>query len=153
MGAMNHGPDGPASGGQPGSHQGVRYLSGGNPQIPKGDGEAPVRAYIEALDGWKREIVEGFDALVTRTVPGVRKAVRWNSPFYGVEGKGWFANVHCFTRYVKVTFFAGAQLEPEPPGRGKDPSARWVDIPPGGFDGAQLEAWVRQAAALPGWGS
>lgn len=128
-----------------------RMLAGGNPQIPKGDGEAPVRAYIEALDGWKREIVEGFDALVTRTVPGVKKAVRWNSPFYGVEGQGWFANVHCFTKYVKVTFFAGSKLVPEPPGRGKDPDARWVDLPAGGFDAAQLEAWIRQAAALPGW--
>lgn len=133
------------------SRERPRMLAGGNPQIPKGDGEAPVRAYIEALDGWKRDIVEGFDALVTRTVPGVKKAVRWNSPFYGVEGQGWFASVHCLTKYVKVTFFAGSKLVPEPPGRGKDPDARWVDIPAGGFDAAQLEEWVRQAAALPGW--
>lgn len=99
-------------------------LAGRNPQIPKGDGEAPVRAYIEALDGWKREIGERFDAIVTRTVPEVRKAVRWNSPFYGVEGNGWFASVHCFTRFVKVTFFAGALLTPPPPGRGKSPRIR-----------------------------
>ncbi len=128
-----------------------RMLAGGNPQIPKGDGPAPVRAYIAALSGWKREVVEGLDALIERTVPGVRRAVRWNSPFYGVEGNGWFCNVHCLTKAVKVTFFRGAELEPEPPGRGKDPDARWVNIPEGGFDAAQLEAWVRQAAARPGW--
>jgi hypothetical protein len=130
-----------------------RLLAGGNPQIPKGDGEAPVRAYIAAMPGWKREVGEQFDALVERVVPGVKRAVRWNSPFYGVEGQGWFCNVHCLTKAVKVTFFRGAQLEPEPPGRGKDPAARWVDIPEGGFAALapQLEAWVRQAAALPGW--
>lgn len=133
--------------------EGPRLLAGGNPQIPKGDGDAPVQAYIAAMPGWKQEIGRRFDALVERTVPGVKKAVRWNSPFYGVEGLGWFCSVHCLTRAVKVTFFAGAGLEPEPPGKGKDPDARWVDIPEGGFDAleAQLEAWVRQAAARPGW--
>jgi hypothetical protein len=130
-----------------------RLLAGGNPQIPKGDGDAPVQAYIAAMPGWKQEVGRRFDALVERAVPGVKKAVRWNSPFYGVEGLGWFCSVHCLTRAVKVTFFAGAALEPEPPGKGKDPDARWVDIPEGGFDALeqQLEAWVRQAAARPGW--
>lgn len=127
-------------------------LSGGNPQIPKGDGDAPVQAYVAAMPGWKRELGERLDALVTREVPTVRKAVRWNSPFYGMEGQGWFLSFHVFTRYVKVTFFAGAALQPPPPGRGKDADGRWVDIFEGGLDEAQMAAWVRQAAALPGWG-
>ncbi len=128
----------------------VVLLSGGNPQIAKGDGDAPVQAYIAAMPGWKQEIGRRLDALISRAVPRVRKAVRWNSPFYGVDG--WFLGVHCLTKYVKVTFFAGMSLRPVPPGgTPKSKEARWVDIYEGKFDEAQLEAWVRQAAALPGW--
>ena len=126
-------------------------LSGGNPQIAKADGDVPVQAYIAAMPGWKSDVGRRLDALIVRTVPDVRKCVRWNSPFYGVEGRGWFLNVHVFTRYVKVTFFRGASLRPVPPGSGKDRDARWVDIHEGGLDEAQMAAWVRQAAALPGW--
>lgn len=127
-------------------------LSGGNPQIAKGDGDGPVQAYIAAMPGWKREVGRRLDALIAENVPNVQKAVRWNSPFYGVEGQGWFASFHVFTRYIKVTFFAGAKLQPAPPGRGKDEAARWVDIYEGGLDEAQMAEWIRQAAALPGWG-
>ena len=130
---------------------GVRLLSGGNPQIPKGDGDAPVQAYIAAMPGWKSEVGRLLDELISRTVPGVRKAVRWNSPFYGVEGQGWFLSCHVFTRFIKVTFFRGSELRPEPPGSGKDPDARWLDIHEDGFDEAQFEEWLRQAAVLPGW--
>ncbi len=126
-------------------------LSGGNPQIAKANGDAPVQAYIAAMPGWKSDVGRRLDVLIVRTVPDVRKCVRWNSPFYGVEGRGWFLNVHVFTRYVKVTFFRGASLRPVPPGSGKDRDARWVDIHEGALDEAQMAAWVRQAAALPGW--
>ena len=126
-------------------------LSGGNPQIPKGDGDAPVQAYIAAMPEWKQDIGRRLDDLIVRTVPGVRKAVRWNSPWYGVEGQGWFASYHVFTGYVKVTFLNGASLRPVPPGSGKDPDSRWVDIHEGELDEAQMAEWVRQAAALPGW--
>ena len=126
-------------------------LSGGNPQIAKADGDAPVQAYIAAMPGWKSEVGRRLDDLIVRTVPDVRKAVRWNSPFYGVEGEGWFLNCHVFTRHVKVTFFRGASLDPKPPLSGKDPDARWVNIYESKFDGAQLETWIRQAAAIPGW--
>ena len=126
-------------------------LLGGNPQIAKADGDAPVQAYIAAMPGWKSDVGRRLDELIVRTVPEVQKCVRWNSPFYGVEGRGWFLNVHVFTRYVKVTFFKGASLRPVPPGSGKDKDARWVDIHEGGLDEAKLAAWVRQAAALPGW--
>ena len=126
-------------------------LSGGNPQIAKADGDAPVQAYIAAMPGWKSGVGRRLDELVVRTVPDVRKCVRWNSPFYGVEGRGWFLNVHVFTRYVKVTFFRGASLRPVPPGSGKDTDSRWVDVHEGELDEAQMAAWVRQAAALPGW--
>ncbi len=126
-------------------------LSGGNPQIAKGDGDAPVQAYIAAMPGWKQELGRRLDALIVRAVPRVRKAVRWNSPFYGMEGQGWFLSYHVFTRYVKVTFFRGAALQPPPPGKGKDPDARWLDIHEEGFDEAQMTAWVKQAAKLPGW--
>ncbi len=131
----------------------VKLLSGGNPQIPKGEGDAPVRAYIDAMPGWKRGVGERLDALVVRAVPGVRKAVRWNSPFYGVDGRGWFLSVHCLTKYVKVTFFAGTSLDPVPPGgTPKSKDARWLDIyEDAQFDEAQMAAWVTQAAALPGW--
>jgi len=132
-------------GGQP------RLLAGGNPQIPKGDGDAPVAAYLAAMPGWKGDIGRRLDELIVRTVPGVRKAMRWNSPFYGLEGEGWFASYHCLTRCVRLTFLNGRSLRPEPPGSGKDEDARWVDIPEGGLDEAQLEDWIRQSAALPGW--
>ena len=126
-------------------------LSGGNPRIAKADGDAPVQAHIAAMPGWKSDVGRRLDALIVRTVPDVRKCVRWNSPFYGVEGRGWFLNVHAFTRYVKVTFFRGALLRPVPAGSGKDKDARWVDIHEGELDEAQMAAWVRQAAALSGW--
>ena len=128
-----------------------RLLSGGNPQIAKADGDAPVQAYIAAMPEWKSDVGRRLDDLIERTVPGVRKAVRWNSPWYGVEGQGWFLSTHVFTRYVKVTFLNGASLDPVPSGSGKDPDARWHDIYEGEFDEEQMEEWVRQSAALPGW--
>ena len=134
-----------------GSATSVKLLSGGNPQIAKGDGDAPVQAYVAAMPGWKSDLGKRLDALIVRNVPRVRKAVRWNSPFYGIEGQGWFLGFHVFTRYVKVTFFQGTSLRPAPPGgTGKD--ARWIDIHEDDFDEAQMAKWVRQAAALPGWG-
>lgn len=130
----------------------VPLLAGGNPQIPKGDGDAPVQAYIRAMPGWKRSIGERIDAIVAREVPHVKKAVKWNSPFYGVDGQGWFLSTHVFANYVKATFFNGAALRPTPPGgTAKSKDARWVDIREGDLDETQLAAWVRQAAALPGW--
>ena len=126
-------------------------LSGGNPQIAKADGDAPVQAYIAAMPGWKSDLGRSLDELIVRTVPGVRKAVRWNSPFYGIEDQGWFLSCHVFTRYVKVTFFRGAALSPVPPGSGKDKDSRWIDIYEGDFDAEQLAGWIRQAAAIPGW--
>ena len=129
----------------------VVLLSGGNPQIAKGDSDAPVQAYIAAMPGWKSDVGRWLDDLIVRTVPNVRKAVRWNSPFYGIEGEGWFASYHVFTRYVKVTFFQGASLQPVPPGAGKDKGSRWVDIHEGELDEVQMVAWVRQAAAVRGW--
>ena len=127
-------------------------LSGGNPQIAKGDGDAPVQAYIAAMPGWKRAAGRRLDALVTRAVPGVRKAVRWNSPFYGGEGRGWFLGFHCFTRYIKLTFFDGAKLDPPPPVGSKDPNVRYLHIhEEDEIDEARLADWIRQAAALPGW--
>lgn len=130
-----------------------KLLSGGNPQIAKADGDASVQAYIAAMPGWKRDLGVRLDALITRTVPDVRKAVKWNSPFYGVDAQGWFVSFHVFTRYVKVTFFKGLSLDPVPPGgteRSKD--ARWIDIHENDvLDEDQLEAWVKQAAAIPGW--
>jgi len=126
-------------------------LSGGNPQIAKADGDGPVQAYIAAMPAWKRDVGRRLDALVARSVPGVRKAVRWNSPFYGIEGQGWFLAFHVFARYVKVTFFKGASLRPAPPG-GTSKDARWIDIHENDLDEAQMAAWIRQAAALPGWG-
>lgn len=127
-------------------------LSGGNPQIPKGEGDAPVQAWIAAAPGWKSDAARRLDALILRTLPGVRKAVKWNSPFYGVEGQGWFLSLHCYTRYVKLAFFRGAALDPVPPVASKDPQVRYVHIHEDeGFDEALMENWVRQAAALPGW--
>jgi hypothetical protein len=129
----------------------VVLLSGGNPQIPKGDGDAPVQAYIAAMPGWKSALGKRLDTLIVRTVPNVRKAVKWNSPFYGVEGQGWFLAFHVFTHYVKVTFFRGTSLEPLPPGPSKDKNTRYLDIREEGFDEAQFVSWVKQAAALHGW--
>ena len=127
-------------------------LSGGNPQIAKAYGDAPVQAYIAAMPGWKSDVGRRLDALVTRTVPDVNKAVKWNSPFYGVEGQGWFLSVHCFTKYVKVAFFRGASLRPVPPGPSKDKDTRYIDIREGDeLDEAQMADWVKQAAALPGF--
>lgn len=128
-----------------------KLLSGGNPQIAKADGNVPVQAYMRAIPGWKQNAGRKLDALITRTVPGVRKAVRWNSPFYGVEGKGWFLSFHCFTRYIKVTFLNGAALKPLPPVPSKDPSTRYVHIHEGEALDSQLERWIRQAAKKPGW--
>ena len=129
----------------------VVLLSGGNPQIAKGDGDAPVQAYLAAVPGWKRDVARRLDALVVRTVPGVKKAVKWNSPFYGVEGNGWFLSFHVFTHYVKVTFFRGASLKPPPPGPSKDANVRYADVREGELDEAQMASWVKQAAAIPGW--
>jgi hypothetical protein len=129
----------------------VKLLAGGNPQIAKGDGDAPVQAYIAAMPGWKREVGKQLDALVSRTVPDVRKAVKWNSPLYGVEGRGWFLGFHVFTNYVKVSFFRGAALKPLPPGPSKHEDTRYVDLREGELDEAQMTKWVKQAAALPGW--
>jgi hypothetical protein len=130
----------------------VKLLSGGNPQIPKGDGDAPVQAYLAAMPGWKRDVGVLLDAVVVRTLPDVRKAVKWNSPFYGVDGVHWFLSLHCFTRFVRVTFFDGTSLVPVPPSPSKDPAARYLDVyedvP---LDQAQFAAWVEQAARLPGW--
>ena len=133
-----------------GSRSGSVLLSGGNPQIAKADGDAPVQAYIAAMPGWKRAIGRRLDALIVRTVPGVRKAVKWNSPLYGIDGQGVFLGFHTYTRYVKVTFFNGISLRPVPPG-GTGKEARWIDIHEGDLDEAQMTAWVKQAAALPGW--
>jgi hypothetical protein len=128
-----------------------KLLSGGNPQIAKGYGEAPVAAYIAAMPGWKREVGRRLDALIVRTVPGVAKAVKWNSPFYGVEEGVWFLSFHCFARYVKVAFFRGASLRPVPPGQSKQKEVRYLDIyEDDEFDEAQLAAWVKQASKLPG---
>jgi hypothetical protein len=127
-------------------------LTGGNPQIAKADGDAPVQAYIQAMRGWKRRVGRQLDALIARNVPNLRKAVKWNSPFYGIEGQGWFLAFHVFTRYVKVTFFRGASLRPVPPGESKQKNTRYLDIHEDDeLDEAQLAMWVKQAAALPGW--
>ena len=126
-------------------------LAGGNPKIAKGEGEGPVQAYIAAMPGWKRDVGRRLDALITRKVPNLRKGVRWNSPFYGIEGRGWFLAFHVFSRYVKVTFFRGTSLQPVPPG-GTGKEARWIDIHEHDLDEARMSMWIEQAAALPGWG-
>jgi hypothetical protein len=134
-----------------GAKKPVVYLSGGNPQIAKAEGDAPVQQYIAAMPGgWKRKLGQRLDALIVESVPGVRKAVKWNSPFYGVPGKGWFLSFHVFTRYVKVTFFNGTRLRPVPPG-GTSKDGRWVDVSKDDFDEKQMAKWIEQAAKLPGW--
>jgi hypothetical protein len=127
-------------------------LAGGNPQIAKADGDAPVQAYIAAMPDWKRDVGRRLDALIVRTVPDVRKAVKWNSPFYGMEGQGWFLSFHVFTRYVKVTFFRGASLRPVPPGESKHEDVRYFDIyEDDRFDEQLMANWIRQTSELPGW--
>ena len=130
----------------------TRLLAGGNPQIAKAEGDAPVQAYIAAMPGWKRDTGRRLDALIVRTVPRVQKAVKWNSPFYGVEGQGWFLSFRTFTRYIKLTFFRGTSLRPLPPGQSKHDEVRYLDIHENdSLDDPQLADWIRQAAALPGW--
>jgi hypothetical protein len=144
--------NGPPAKAKPGASEAkpVKLLTGGNPQIAKADGDAPVQAYIAAMPGWKHDLGKRLDALIVRNVPNVSKAVKWNSPFYGIGGQGWFLGIHTFTHYVKVTFFQGTSLRPVPPGgTGKD--ARWIDIHEDDLDEAQMATWVKQAAALPGW--
>src|SRR6187551_2747461 len=129
-----------------------RLLSGGNPRIAKADGDAPVQAYIAAMPGWKRDLGKRLDALIVRSVPSVRKAVKWNSPFYGIEGQGWFLSFHVFAKYLKVAFFKGSSLKPLPPGESKSQDTRYLDIyEKDVVDETQLASWVKQAAALPGW--
>ena len=129
----------------------VKLLSGGNPQIPKGYGDAPVQAYIAAMPGWKRDVGSRLDALITRAVPNVYKAVKWNSPMYGLEGQGWFVSLHCFAKYIKVAFFRGQSLRPIPPGESKSRDTRYLDIHENApLDEAQFTSWVKQASKLPG---
>jgi len=127
-----------------------KLLSGGNPQIPKGEGDGPVQAYIAAMPGWKRALGRRLDAVIVRTVPGVRKAVKWNSPLYGAGDEGWFLGIHVFTKYIKVAFFRGAGLRPVPPGESKQKHVRYLNIHEDDFDEAQFAAWVKQASRLPG---
>lgn len=128
-------------------------LAGGNPRIAKADGDAPVQAYIARMPGWKKGIGQRIDAVITRAVPNVRKAVKWNSPFYGIDGNGWFLSFHVFTHHVKVAFFKGSALRPPPPGGSKSPDTRYLDVRENDpLDERQLERWVEQASALPGWG-
>jgi hypothetical protein len=134
-----------------GEAKGVKLLSGGNPQIAKGYGDTSVQAYIAAMPGWKRDVGRRLDALIVRTVPNVHKAVKWNSPFYGIEGQGWFLGIHCFTKYIKVAFFRGTLLRPLPPGESKQKEVRYLDIHEDDqLDEAQFAAWVKQASQLPG---
>ena len=130
----------------------VVLLSGGNPQIAKADGPAPVTAYIDAMPGWKRNVGLQLDRIICTTVPNVCKAVKWNSPFYGLEGHGYFLSYHCFTKYVKVAFFSGSELKPMPPGASKQKEVRYLDIYEATtLDEALLADWIRQASELPGW--
>ena len=127
-------------------------LAGGNPRIAQGEGDAPVQAYIEAMPGWKADVGRRLDTLIVRTVPSVHKAVKWNSPFYGIAGNGWFLNFHCLTKYVKVAFFRGASLSPLPPGVSKQAEVRYLDIHENEkLDEELVTSWVRQASELPGW--
>ena len=137
---------------KPSAPKAAVLLAGGNPQIAKGDGDVPVQAYIAAMPGWKREVGRRLDALIIRTVPDVRKAVKWNSPFYGIDGQGWFLSFHVFTRYVKVAFFRGTALTPMPPGKSKNEETRYLDIAEDDEpDEAELASWIKQAASLPGF--
>lgn len=143
--AKRRGPERPSDGGPV-------LLSGGNPQIPKGDGVEPVNAYLAAMPGWKQDVGRRLDALIEQAVPDVRRAVRWNSPFYGVDGRGWFASYHCFDRYVKVTFLNGGGLDPLPPVASKDPDTRYAHVHQDeDIDQVTFTAWFRQAAAVEGW--
>jgi hypothetical protein len=140
---------------QPGAHgqtaTAPALLSGGNPQIPKGYGDAPVQAYIAAMPGWKKSVGERLDALITRTVPDASKAVKWNSPLYGIEGQGWFLSFHCFDKYIKVAFFRGARLDPQPPVGSRHPETRYLHIGQDAeIDEAQVTRWISQASRLPG---
>jgi hypothetical protein len=128
-----------------------KLLSGGNPQIAKGDGNAPVQAYIAAIPGWKREVARRIDTIIARDVPHVQKAVKWNSPFYGLPGNGWFLSLHCYTNYVKIVFFRGASLKPVPPIASKQEEVRYLNVGEGELDEKQFAAWVKQASRLPGW--
>ena len=131
----------------------VKLLSGGNPKIAKADGDGAVQAYIAAMPGWKKDVGRRLDAIITRAAPHARKAVKWNSPFYGADGKGWFVSFHVFTKYVKVAFFNGASLKPMPPGPSKSDNTRYLDIhETDKLDEKQMAAWVKQAIKLPGWG-
>ncbi|MBB5573604.1 MULTISPECIES: DUF1801 domain-containing protein [Rhizobium] len=133
------------------SNAGATLLAGGNPQIAKGEGDAPVQAYIAAMPDWKSDVGRRLDALIERTVPGVQKAVKWNSPLYGMEGQGWFLGIHCFTKYIKVAFFRGTSLAPVPPGDSKSNDTRYLNIHEGDqLDEAQLAAWIKQASQLSG---
>ncbi|MGF1466416.1 MAG: DUF1801 domain-containing protein [Sandaracinaceae bacterium] len=146
-----NGPTAPDQAGAKRPDEAPRLLSGGNPQIPKGDGDGPVQAYLAAMPGWKQAVGRSLDALVERTVPGVQKAVRWNSPFYGVEGRGWFLSFHCFTTYIKVTVLNGASLRPPPPIASKHPNVRYVHLHEGDeIDEALVTSWIQQASELPG---
>jgi hypothetical protein len=127
-----------------------KLLAGGNPQVAKGYGDGPVQAYIAAMPGWKRDVGRRLDMLIARTVPGVHKAVKWNSPFYGVEREGWFLSYHCFAKYIKVAFYRGTSLRPVPPGESKHKEVRYLDIHEDDLDEAQFATWVKQASRLPG---
>lgn len=129
---------------------GPRLLAGGNPQIPKGYGDAPVRDWLDAVPGWKQGIGRRVDAVVAEMVPGVRKAVKWNTPLYGLDGESWFLGMHCYTRFMRLTFFRGAALDPLPPGTSKQPQVRYWDVTEGGLDEGRLADWVVQASRLPG---
>lgn len=147
----NKGPAKKAAGGKKRAVKST-LLSGGNPQITKGDGDAPVRAYISAMPGWKRDAGRRLDALIVRTLPEVRKAVKWNSPFYGIEGQGWFLSFHCYAKYIKVAFFRGTSLRPPPPVESKNEETRYFHVyEHDPLDEKRLGTWIRQAAALPGW--
>ena len=129
---------------------GVVRLSGGNPQVAKGYGDAPVQAYVAAMPGWQKDVGRRLDAIITRAVPGVKKAVKWNSPFYGMQDDLWFVSFHVFAKYVKVTFFKGSSLKPQPAGKSKYEAVRYYDIREGELDEAQFTDWVKQASQLPG---
>ena len=137
--------------GQPAKGAAPVLLSGGNPQIPKGEGDAPVQTYIAAMPGWKRDMGRRIDTIITRAIPGVRKAVKWNSPFYGLENGYWFLSYHCFTKYIKVAFFRGTSLRPVPPGESRHKDVRYLDIyEDEPFDEELVASWIRQASELPG---